>query len=84
MQHLKHVLAIAEDRHTSRSTTEEEYFSMKDALLPAARLALKENLEKQAVKTCRRSKDCKVSSFVKGCGKASSESSANVLASKCK
>lgn len=37
-------------RNTSASTTEEEYFSMHDTFFPAARLALKENLEKQAVK----------------------------------
>lgn len=49
MQHLKHVLPFAEG-HTSTSATEEEYFSMQDTFFPAARLTLKENLEKQAVK----------------------------------
>lgn len=76
MQHLKHVLPFAEEGHKSTSTTEQKYFSMQDTFFPAARLALTENLEKQAVKTWKRRKDCKVSSFVKGCVKASSESSA--------
>lgn len=49
---------------------------MQDAFLPAARLALNENLEKQAVKAWRRGKDCKVSGFVKGRVKAGSESTA--------
>lgn len=62
-------------RRTLTTITEEEYFSTQDAFLPAARLALKENLQKQAMKAWIRGKDCKVSSFVKGCVKTSSESS---------
>lgn len=50
MQHLKHVLPLAERGHTSTSTSEKKYFSMQDPFFPAARLALKENLGKQAVK----------------------------------
>lgn len=60
-----HVLPIAEEAPPSIATTEEETFSMQDVFLPAARLALKENLEKQGMKVCRIGKNCKLSSFGK-------------------
>lgn len=83
MQHSMHVLPTAEEGPPSTGTTEEETFSMQDVFLPAARLVPKENLEKQAMKAYRRGKNYKLSSFEKGCVRASCESRANALASKC-
>lgn len=48
------MIATAEEGPALTVATEEETFSMQDAYLPAARLALKENLDKQAMKAHRR------------------------------